>query len=133
MLRRSSIQRKTPMARGTSTMARASIKRRAPKKRSGWHEPQYLAACRGAACFLQLAGICQGERETVVPCHANWSEYGKGAGIKAKDIFTVPGCFHCHRELDQGFSLTREQKRAAWEWAFNRWQPVRAAKLQEAA
>lgn len=126
MLRRSPLQRKTPMAR-------APFKRRAPKKRRGWHEPKYLAACRGAACFLQLAGICQGACETVVPCHANWSEYGKGAGIKAKDIFTVPGCFHCHRELDQGFSLTREQKRAAWEWAFNRWQPVRAAKLQEAA
>lgn len=125
-----SFLRRVPLQRKT-TLARTSFKRRAPKKRPGYHEPKYLAACRGEPCFLQLAGICQAARETVVPCHANWSEYGKGAGIKAKDIYTVPGCFHCHRELDQGFSLSREEKKAAWEWAYTRWEPARAQKLGE--
>ncbi|MFY3535491.1 nuclease domain-containing protein [Achromobacter denitrificans] len=145
MLRRSELKRKTPLrATGSrlssgsgatlarqSTLQRAAIKRRAPKKRAG-HEPKYLAACRGEPCFLQIPGVCRGELESVVPCHANWSAYGKGMGIKAKDIYTVPGCFRCHQCLDQGFSLTDAEKRATWEWAYNRWLPVRAGKLQEA-
>lgn len=130
MLRRSELKRKTPLratgARHSSgsgatlsrqaPLQRAAIKRRAPKKRPGYHEPKYLAACRG-------------ELETVVACHANWSAYGKGMGIKAKDEFTVPGCFRCHQCLDQGFSLTDDQKRATWEFAYHRWLPVRASKM----
>jgi len=147
MLRRSELKRKTPLrttgARLSSgsgatlsrqaPLQRAAIKRRAPKKRAG-HAPQYLAACRGEPCYLQIPGVCRGEceRDSVVPCHANRSAYGKGMGIKAHDIYTVPGCFRCHACLDSGFSLTSDEKRATWEWAYNRWLPVRAGKLQEA-
>ncbi|MDH1299698.1 nuclease domain-containing protein [Achromobacter sp. GD03932] len=133
-LRATGFRRATPYAAGIerqATLQRAAIKRRAPKKRAG-HDPKYLAACRGEPCYLQIPGVCRGELESVVPCHANWSAYGKGMGIKAKDIYTVPGCFCCHACLDQGFSLTDAEKRATWEWAYNRWLPVRAAKLQEA-
>lgn len=158
MLRRTELKRKTPLRatgyrratpyaagieRSSSvpsaaptrqpTPQRAAIKRRAPKKRPGYHDAKYLAACRGEPCFLQIPGVCRGELESVVPCHANWSAYGKGLGIKSKDIYTVPGCFRCHACLDSGFSLTADQKRATWEWAYTRWLPVRASKLQEAA
>lgn len=132
MLKRSApLVRKTPL-KATAGLQRTPFKRRAPKKRAG-HEPKYLAACRGESCFLQIPGVCRGEQETVVPCHANWSAYGKGMGIKAKDVFTVPGCFRCHACLDQGFSLTDAEKRATWEWAYNRWLPVRAGKMSEGA
>lgn len=131
LMRTAPLTRKTPL-KATTALQRTAFKRRAPKKRAG-HEPKYLAACRGETCFLQIPGICRDELETVVPCHANWSAYGKGMGIKAKDIYTVPGCFRCHLCLDQGFSLTDDQKRATWEWAYNRWLPVRAGKLQEGA
>lgn len=148
MLRRSELKRKTPLRATAARLSsgsgatlsrqaplqRAAIKRRAPKKRAG-HAPQYLAACRGEPCYLQIPGVCRGacERDSVVPCHANWSAYGKGMGIKAHDIYTVPGCSRCHACLDSGFSLTGDEKRATWEWAYNRWLPVRAGKLQEAA
>lgn len=157
MLRRSPLTRKTPL-RATafrrtpqpfagvdritsgssatlarqSTLQRAAIKRRAPKKRAG-HEPKYLAACRGERCYLQIPGVCRGEVESVVPCHANWSGYGKGMGIKAPDIYTVPGCARCHACLDQGVTLTKAEKKATWEWAYTRWSAARASKLQEAA
>lgn len=145
MLRRSELKRKTPLRAGgarissgtgatltrQSTLQRAAIKRRAPKKRAG-HEPKYLAACRGEPCFLQIPGVCRGERDTVVPCHANWSDYGKGMGIKAPDIYTVPGCARCHACLDQGMTLTKAEKRATWEWAYTRWSAARDSKLQEA-
>ena len=145
MLRRSPLTRKAPL-RATgfrrtpqgfagqdrqSTLQRTAIKRRAPKKRPG-HEPKYLAACRGESCYLQIPGVCRGELESVVPCHANWSDYGKGMGIKAPDIYTVPGCFRCHTCLDSGFSLTGDEKRATWEWAYTRWSAARDSKLQEA-
>ncbi|MFY1969592.1 nuclease domain-containing protein [Achromobacter xylosoxidans] len=112
-----------------STLQRAAIKRRAPKKRPG-HEPKYLAACRGEPCFLQIPGVCRGERDTVVPCHANWSDYGKGMGIKAPDIYTVPGCARCHACLDQGMTLTKAEKKATWEWAYTRWSAARSSKLE---
>ncbi|WP_241061175.1 nuclease domain-containing protein [Achromobacter xylosoxidans] len=115
------------------TLQRAPIKRRAPKKRPG-HEPKYLTACRGEPCYLQIPGVCRGacERDTVVPCHANWSDYGKGMGIKAPDIYTVPGCARCHACLDQGMTLTKAEKKATWEWAYTRWSAARSSKLQEA-
>lgn len=134
MLKRSApLTRKTPL-KATTGLQRTPMKRRAPKKRAG-HEPKYLAACRGEPCYLQIPGVCRGacERDTVVPCHANWSDYGKGMGIKAPDIYTVPGCARCHASLDQGMTLTKAEKRATWEWAYTRWSAARASKLQEAA
>ena len=144
--RRSPLTRKTPLRAGGARLSsgtgaplarqpklqRAAIKRRAPKKRAG-HEPKYLAACRGEPCYLQIPGVCRGERDTVVPCHANWSDYGKGMGIKAPDIYTVPGCARCHACLDQGMTLTKTEKKATWEWAYTRWDQARTTKLQEAA
>lgn len=132
MLRRSELKRKTPMSRVSTPLSRSTFKRRAPKKRAG-HEPKYLAACRGEPCYLQIPGVCRGERDTVVPCHANWSDYGKGMGIKAPDIYTVPGCARCHACLDQGMTLTKTEKKATWEWAYTRWDQARTTKLQEAA
>ncbi len=108
-----------------STLQRAAIKRRAPKKRSG-HEPKYLAACRGERCYLQFAGCCSYEGDpTVVPAHQN---QGKGAGLKVPDRFTVPACYHCHTLYDQS-GIDREVKRATWDWGYTRWEPVRAQKL----
>ena len=130
-LRATGFRRATPYAAGIErqeTPQRAAIKRRAPKKRAG-HEPKYLAACRGEPCFLQIPGVCRGERNTVVPCHANWSDYGKGMGIKAPDIYTVPGCARCHACLDQGMTLTKAEKKATWEWAYTRWDEARTQKL----
>lgn len=133
MLRRSPLTRKTTL-KATTGLQRTPMKRRAPKKRPG-HEPKYLAACRGESCFLQIPGVCRGacERDTVVPCHANWSDYGKGMGIKAPDIYTVPGCARCHACLDQGMTLTKAEKKATWEWAYTRWDQARTTKMNEGA
>ena len=150
MLRRSPLTRKTPL-RATgfrrapqafagvdrltsgssaslprqSTLQRAAIKRRAPKKRAG-HEPKYLGACRGERCYLQFAGCCSYEGDpTVVPAHQN---EGKGMGLKVHDRFTVPACHFCHALYDQS-GIDREIKRATWNLAYTRWEPVRAQKM----
>lgn len=129
MMRNTPLQRRTPLKPSGAGLTRKPFKRRSPKKRPGYHEPKYLAACRGERCYLSLPWICCADSATVVPCHANWPEYGKGMGIKAKDIFTVPGCWRCHAALDQGSALTGDEKRFVWERAYERWAPARAAKM----
>lgn len=121
------MMRRSPLKRGTSTLKRAAMKAKAPKRRAG-HNKAYLEACRGELCYLRIPGVCIGGMDTTVPCHANWPEYGKGMGLKAKDIYTVPGCMACHYWLDQGPS-PKQEKRQAWESAYDRWSPAREERL----
>lgn len=120
------MQRRMPL-RSTSSLSRSAWKKKPPKKRAG-HESRYLAACRGESCFLNMPGCPRiPNDESVVPAHQN---QGKGMGLKVPDRFTVPACYHCHYLYDQS-SLGREFKRAAWDWAYTRWEPVRANKMGE--
>ncbi|MCM2543894.1 nuclease domain-containing protein [Burkholderia glumae] len=91
---------------------------------------KYLAACRGEPCYLRVPGVCKlnPADETVVPCHSNSLAAGKGMGIKAAHEQTVPGCYWCHRWLDQGPS-ERWQKETVFLMAFDEWAPVRARKM----
>lgn len=42
--------------------------------------------------------------------HSNFSEHGKGRGIKADDIYTIPLCIKCHQWFDQyQDGLTRDE------------------------
>lgn len=121
LLRKTPLARKAPIARGLSTLARSTFKRKTPKKRPG-HDARYLNACRGMHCFLSIPGICRGDVATVVPAHRN---EGKGAGMKVPDKFTVPACYWCHAEYDQGMRFTREEKRGFFNAAYRRWAPYR--------
>lgn len=124
---------KKPMARGSVALARNSKPMRSRSKtnsnpRKGRGEDKLV---RGNPCYLLLPGIYTHDPATVVPCHSNQQQHGKGMGIKAHDEFTVPGCAACHLELDQGNRFTREQKFAFWNDAFVRWKPVRDKLLAE--
>lgn len=123
-MKRSELVRKRPMAPAGKAMKRSTFKRRAPKRRAG-HDSTYLAACRGQRCYLAITGICSSDRSTVVPAHRN---EGKGMGLKVPDILTVPACFACHHQYDQGGMFTREQKRAFWNDAYARWSADRDGK-----
>lgn len=70
-------------------------------------------------CQFQLAGICEGG-DAGEPCHSNQPRHGKGGAIKAHDCFFASGCRSCHREIDQGKTMTRDEKREAWQWAHER-------------
>lgn len=125
MMKRSEIKRKTPMSRGSTLkrsgkLAPRSKKNSDPRPKTGESE-----LCRGQPCYLRIPGVCVGGTETTVPCHSNQARHGKGGSIKAHDKFTVPGCWRCHAEIDQGAHLTREVKFALWDDAYARWAPVR--------
>jgi len=96
-----------------------------PKRRPKVDGTDYLGMCRGQECFIRLPQVGRHDTETVVPCHSNQSKHGKGMGLKASDKFTVPGCADCHREIDQGSRMTKEEKFAAWDAAYARWSKYR--------
>lgn len=49
--------------------------------------------------------------------HSNQQRDGKGMGIKAHDYRIAAICDSCHREIDHGSSLTKEERRNAWDEA----------------
>jgi hypothetical protein len=108
------LSRKTPIKR-------SAFKKKARKKRA-WQDKSMLEACRGQACFLAIPGVCCGDWTTCVPAHRN---EGKGLGMKTPDALTVPACFTCHTEYDQGKRFTRDEKRAMWDAAYESWSAYR--------
>ena len=53
-----------------------------------------LAAIRKLPCVRCGGGPSQA-------AHSNFSEHGKGKGIKADDNYTIPLCHACHMVFDQ--------------------------------
>lgn len=64
-------------------------------------------------CSLRIPGVC--ERGFGEPCHSNQHKHGKGGAMKAHDHWFASGCRACHRHLDQGGTLTREERADIWE------------------
>lgn len=54
---------------------------------------------------------------TIVAAHSNQLRDGKGRGLKAHDYRTASLCFTCHAELDQGKSMSRQERIDMWEEA----------------
>ena len=111
-------------------MKRTPMKRSGPIKSRRKARPKvngidYLAMCRGQPCYLNLF-CCNYNPETVVPAHSNRQIHGKGMGIKASDEYTIPACYFCHAEIDQGKTMSKEQKFSAWDMAFGQWKRDRA-------
>lgn len=69
-------------------------------------------------CQLKLPGVCVGFSEHgCEPAHSNFHEDGKGGARKADDDRHAAACHNCHAELDQGRSLTLDEKKEAWNRA----------------
>jgi hypothetical protein len=62
---------------------------------------------------------CGAEDGTVISAHSNWSEDGKGMGIKAHDYKIAALCFRCHSELDQGKAMSKDERKQMWQNAHN--------------
>jgi hypothetical protein len=83
----------------------------------GWLDLTYAFPC-----YLNLPGVCEGGAGE--PAHSNQSKHGKGGSIKAHDCFVVPACRACHREFDQGRTMTRDEKAERWDRAFLEYLPA---------
>jgi len=49
--------------------------------------------------------------------HSNQAIHGKGRGIKASDIYTAALCQRHHHEIDQGKTLSKQDRIDAWNYA----------------
>jgi hypothetical protein len=56
-----------------------------------------------------------GADDCSVAAHRN---EGKGMGMKVSDALVAPLCFTCHRNLDQGKDMTRNERRDFWNRAY---------------
>ena len=65
-------------------------------------------------CMFRLQGICEGGKGE--PAHSNQPKHGKGGAMKAHDLFHLPACRSCHREFDQGETMTRDEKRDLFDY-----------------
>ena len=68
-----------------------------------------MQAYRKIPC--QHCGIDDG---TVCGAHSNQAKHGKGRGIKASDIFCASLCHACHMAVDQGRSMSRQERETVW-------------------
>ena len=66
-------------------------------------------SARGESCSMN-SPLCNYNHDTVVWCHSNFGEHGKGIGIKAHDIFGFYGCSACHDWLDKGDARVEEKR-----------------------
>lgn len=69
---------------------------------------------RRAVASLPCMGSGCGAAAPTQAAHRN---EGKGRSLKQSDALLAALCPECHRRLDQGSSLTREQRRAEWNEA----------------
>jgi hypothetical protein len=60
---------------------------------------------------------CGREDGTVVAAHSNQLRDGKGRGLKAHDYRIAAMCFVCHSNLDQGNTMSKEERVEMWEEA----------------
>ncbi|MFP4900600.1 nuclease domain-containing protein [Paraburkholderia sp. BR14261] len=135
-LRRTGFKRKpdspfSSFADRATAQRRSSLKSRV-KKPTVAEGSKYLSACRGEPCYLRVPGVCRRNPldDTVVPCHSNQGRDGKAGNLKADNRATVPGCFYCHRWIDQNrVGTPRQVKFDVWDRAYDEWEPVRARKM----
>lgn len=77
------------------------------------------AYIRSKKLLMAVASLdCQvcGSGYMVQAAHSNWGG-GKGRGIKADDNLVAALCLKCHYEIDQGKTLTKQERQEKWEKA----------------
>lgn len=60
---------------------------------------------------------CETRDGTIVAAHSNQLRDGKGRGIKAHDYRIAALCYGCHMELDQGISMSKQERVEMWDEA----------------
>jgi hypothetical protein len=123
--------KRSPLKRSTKPIQRKTPIKTTRKARPKIDGIDYPGLCRGQRCYLMLDHVVFHDVATVVPAHSNQYQHGKGFGLKASDVYTVPACHACHYELDQGKDMTREAKAEAWNRAYEKWKEDRERMLHK--
>ena len=89
------------------------------EKRKAYRNPAILAAAKDSDCLIDSPS-CQGRHDTVVACHSDLSEDGKGMRQKADDFCVAFGCQDCHEYLSHTNTLGRHATHESTYWYFHR-------------
>lgn len=89
------------------------------EKRKAYRNKKILAAAEDSDCLIE-SPACKGRHETVVACHSDYAEDGKGAKLKADDCFVAFGCQDCHEYLHHTNDLGRHATHESTYWYFHR-------------
>ena len=81
-------------------------------------------SARGENCTME-SPMCNFNPETVVWCHSDYSEHGRGMGHKAHDVFGFYGCSGCNSWYDTQskagkFSVSEDDRRWYYQRAHDR-------------
>jgi hypothetical protein len=85
-------------------------------KEGMFRSDKLLALARELECKVNIPGVCEGGQAE--PAHSNQQQHGKGTAIKSHDCFYAASCRACHRAIDQGSGLSREEKQHYWRRGF---------------
>lgn len=77
-----------------------------------YRNKRLLEAVRDFPC--QHCGISD---STICAAHSNQLRDGKGRGIKAHDYRIAALCYRCHSDLDQGSTMSKQERIDMWEEA----------------
>ena len=77
-----------------------------------YRSKKLLEACRELPCQS-----CGREDGTVCAAHSNQLRDGKGKSLKASDYRIAALCLECHAGVDQGRTMSKEDRRQFWEAA----------------
>ena len=80
-----------------------------------YRNARLLAAVHHIECKARIPDVCEGGNGE--PAHSNQVRHGKGFGNKADDVFVAAMCRSCHREIDQGKRLSKDDRRNIWQVA----------------
>ena len=72
-------------------------------KRIPYRNKAYLKGAEGEQCTFR-GPTCNGDTTTVVACHSNLGEDGKGMRQRADDDCSFYGCSACHDFYDGGWT-----------------------------
>jgi len=75
-------------------------------KRIPYRNKKYLQGAESEECTFR-GPTCNGDPATVVACHSNLGEDGKGMGQKADDDCSFYGCRECHDFYDRRWKDSR--------------------------
>lgn len=93
-MKRTTIQRKTPLRATPKPMKRSRMKASRPKS------TPIRKSAKGEECTIRLPYVCNYDTATTVLCHSNELADGKGMGLKSPDSKAAYGCSACHDVID---------------------------------
>lgn len=79
-----------------------------------YRNKKLLEAVRDAPiCF----GCGKNNDGTIVSAHSNQGLHGKGKALKAHDCYVAALCYVCHSAIDQGATMSQEERVELWNTA----------------